>query len=115
MLNAVREHSQYQAQLVDVRSSIIAAYYKLQVEFGMMSWQQFDQNRQEKSLFSPLDPVQNWLIRQDSTRQPSDTVIIQPVIRQTSELITYPMDDAISDSVYVSQINDVDESPLKVQ
>lgn len=115
VLNAVREHSQYQAQLVDVRSSIIAAYYKLQVEFGMMSWQQFDQNRQEKPLFSPLDPVQNWLIRQDSTRQPSDTVIIQPVVRQTSELITYPMDDAISDSVYVSQINDVDESPLEVQ
>ncbi|WP_201588147.1 TolC family protein [Psychrobacter jeotgali] len=90
VLNAVREHSQYQAQLVDTRSSIIAAYYKLQVEFGMMSWQQFDQNRQPKPLFSPLDPVQNWLKRQDTVEQTADTVVVQPVVMQQPALVTYP-------------------------
>ncbi len=100
VLNAVREHSQYQAQLVDVRSSVIAAYYKLQVDFGLMSWQQFDKSRQAQPLFSPLDSAQDWLIRQDRTRRSPEPVIIQPVVMQTSGLTTYPIDDAISDPVY---------------
>lgn len=64
VLNAVREHSQYEVQLVETRASIIAAYYKLQVDFGMMSWQQFDQSRQSEPLFSPLDSVKSWVNEQ---------------------------------------------------
>lgn len=84
VLNAVREHSQYQVQLVDSQSSIIATYYKLQVDFGMMSWQQFDQSRQPHPLYHPLDPVKNWFTYQDDARQKPDDVLIQPVVMKNA-------------------------------
>lgn len=73
VLNAVREHSQYQIQLVDTRASIVGAYYKLQVDFGLMSWQQFDQSRQPEPLFKPLDPVKNWLNKHSVSNSKSIT------------------------------------------
>lgn len=101
VLNAVREHSQYQAQLVETRAAIIGAFYKLQVDFGLMSWQQYDQSRQPEPLFSPLDPVKKWLTRQDAARQQSDQVIIQPIVMKEASsdnkddtgLVTYPLND----------------------
>ena len=90
VLNAVREHSQYQIQLVEIRSSIIATYYKLQVDFGMMSWQNFNQSRQPEPLFHPLDPVKKWLNSQNDTQQTSDRVAVQPVGMRTQETIIYP-------------------------
>ena len=86
VLNAVREHSQYQAQLVETRTSIIAAYYKLQVDFGMMPWQKFDQSRQLDPLFRPLDPVKNWFIRQDAARQVPDQAVIEAVVLQSDHV-----------------------------
>lgn len=80
VLNAVREHSQYEAQLVEIRASIIAAYYKLQVDFSLMSWQQFDQSRQPEPLFSPLSVVKDWLGSQDTT---PNSVMDQPTIPQS--------------------------------
>ena len=97
----MREHSQYQAQLVETRAAIIGAFYKLQVDFGLMSWQQYDQSRQPEPLFSPLDPVKKWLTRQDTARQQSDQVIIQPIVMKEASsdnkddtgLVTYPLND----------------------
>jgi len=96
VLNAVREHSQYQAQLVEIQTSIIASYYKLQVDFGMMSWQQYGKSRESQSLYRPLDPVKNWLKRQDSTTQQTGSAAIQPVTSpsQNNGVVTYPIDDA---------------------
>lgn len=91
VLNAVREHTQYQAQLVDARSSIIATYYKLQVDFGMMSWQNFSQSRQPEPLFHPLDPVKTWLNTQHVTQSPPDPAVIQPIGMKKQEMVTYPM------------------------
>lgn len=65
VLNAVREHSDYQIQLVQTRADILGSFYKLQVEFGVMPWQQFAHNRQPTKLFKPLDPVKNWLQKQE--------------------------------------------------
>ena len=60
VLNAVREHSDYQIQLVQTRADILGAFYKLQVDFGLMPWQQFAHNRQPVKLFKPTDPVRDW-------------------------------------------------------
>jgi len=85
VLNAVREHTQYQVQLVDSRSSIIGTYYKLKVDFGMMSWQQFDQSRRLQPLYDPLEPVKSWFIRQDDAWQKPDEVLIQPVVMKNTD------------------------------
>ena len=89
VLNAVREHSQYEIQLVESRTAIIAAYYKLQVDFGMMSWQQFDKSRQPTQLFHPLDPVKSWLNNQSDARP-------QTVVRQDNDMKTYPINKDVS-------------------
>lgn len=61
VLNAVREHNDYQVQLVQTRASLLGAFYKLQVDFGVMPWQQFAANRAPVNLFKPLDNVKNWM------------------------------------------------------
>ena len=101
VLNAVREHSQYEIQLVESRTAIIAAYYKLQVDFGMMSWQQFDKSRQPTQLFRPLDPVKNWLNNQSDARP-------QTVVRQDNDMKTYPINKDVSyDVTETSYDNDL--------
>jgi adhesin transport system outer membrane protein len=65
VLNAVREHSDYQVQLVQTRATLLEAFYSLQVDFGVMQWQDFSYNRQPVTLFRPLDPVKEWLNKQD--------------------------------------------------
>lgn len=100
VLNAVREHSQYQAQLVETRTAIIAAYYKLQVDFSMMSWQKFDQSRQPEPLFSPLDPVKNWLNRQENTTQKTENSFIQPIVMKDKDMVTYSIEDTYGASGY---------------
>lgn len=93
VLNAVREHSEYQAQLVESRTAIIGTYYKLQVDFGMMPWQQFDKSRQSEPLYNPLDPIKNWLSRQTIANQTVDNNTAQTVLKKSNEIITYPLAD----------------------
>ena len=93
VLNAVREHSEYQAQLVESRTAIIGTYYKLQVDFGMMPWQQFDKSRQSEPLYNPLDPIKNWLSRQTIANQTVDNNTAQTVLKKSNEIITYPLTD----------------------
>lgn len=93
VLNAVREHSEYQVQLVESRAAIIGTYYKLQVDFGMMPWQQFDKSRQSEPLYNPLDPIKNWFARQTIATQTVDNDIPQPVLKKSNEIITYPLAD----------------------
>lgn len=91
VLNAVREHSQYQVQLVETRASIIGAYHQLQVDFGRMSWQQFDQSRQPEPLFRPLDPVKNWFVRQEASDQTRHQDTPAPIIKKPDTIKTYPI------------------------
>lgn len=65
VLNAVREHNEYQVQLVQARADLLGAFYKLQVDFGLMDWQRFARNREPVPLFKPLDPVREWLDKQN--------------------------------------------------
>jgi adhesin transport system outer membrane protein len=68
VLNAVREHNDYQVQLVQTRADILGAFHRLQVDFGVMPWQQFGHNRKPVTLFNPIDPVKEWLNKQDKKR-----------------------------------------------
>ncbi len=61
VLNAVREHNDYQVQLVQTRANLLGAFHRLQVDFGVMPWQQFSDNREHVSLFSPLETVKDWV------------------------------------------------------
>lgn len=67
VLNAVREHNDYQVQLAQTRANMLGAFYKLQVDFGVMQWQKFANNRKPVTLFSPIDPVKKWINKQDKT------------------------------------------------
>lgn len=69
VLNAVREQNEYQVQLVQARTDMLGAFYKLQVDFGIMDWQQFAHNREPVRLFKPLDPVKEWFNKQDMTNE----------------------------------------------
>ncbi|MGM8891302.1 TolC family protein [Psychrobacter sp. 1Y1] len=72
VLNAVREHNDYQVQLVQTRAEMLGSFYKLQVDFGVMQWQQFSRNREPVSLFSPIGSVKKWLNKQDKNRAGSE-------------------------------------------
>jgi len=67
VLNAVREHNDYQVQLVQTRAEMLGAFYSLQVDFGIMPWQQFSHNRQPVTLFNPVDSVRQWFNEQDKS------------------------------------------------
>lgn len=77
VLNAVREHSDYQVQLVQTRTTLLASFYNLQVDFGVMQWQDFNVNRQPVRLFNSLDPVREWLNSQDQNIDKTDFQTIQ--------------------------------------
>lgn len=65
VLNAVREHNDYQVQLVQTRADMLGAFYRLQVDFGSMPWQKYGHNREPVTLFKPLDPVKEWINKQE--------------------------------------------------
>lgn len=67
VLNAVRELNDYQVQLVQTQASLLGAFHRLQVDFGVMPWQKFAANREPVILFRPLDPVRDWLHKQDKS------------------------------------------------
>ncbi|WP_011960034.1 MULTISPECIES: TolC family protein [Psychrobacter] len=67
VLNAVRELSDYQIRLVQTRSDILGAFYKLQVDFSLMPWQTFAKNRQPVKMFKVSDPVKDWMNTQNIT------------------------------------------------
>lgn len=65
VLNAVREYNDYQVELVQTRADMLGAFYRLQVDFGIMPWQQYAHNREPVNLFNPLDPVKEWIDKQN--------------------------------------------------
>lgn len=64
VLNAVREKSGYQQQLLQVQSQMLAAFYKLQVDFGRMPWQQNTLNFGPTREFHPYLELEEWVKQQ---------------------------------------------------
>lgn len=69
VLNAVRELSDYQVNLVQTRSDILGSFYKLQVDFSLMPWQVYAHNRQPVRMFNVQDPVKEWVNNQQNKAQ----------------------------------------------
>ncbi|WP_230659814.1 TolC family protein [Psychrobacter sp. I-STPA10] len=90
VLNAVREYSDYQIQLVQTRADILAAYYKLQVDFGMMPWQQFAHNRQPVPLFSVTDSVNEWLSEKNLPSSGASSVTQEDYSQQMAQPLVEP-------------------------
>ncbi|MGO3177708.1 TolC family protein [Psychrobacter sp.] len=88
VLNAVRDLGSYKVQLAQTRASLLEAFYGLQVDFGVMPWQDFGYNRQPTHLFHPLDPVKEWMRNQNKglnqTQSPQYQQIQRPV-RQSEQ------------------------------
>lgn len=63
VLNAVREQSQYEQQLRQVQAQMVANFYKLQVDFALMPWQQqgIEFVQQPVVEFSPFGYLKNEL------------------------------------------------------
>ncbi len=70
VLNALREQNDNKIELVKARATMLGAFYSLQVDLGMMPWQEFQFNRQPQPLFHPLDPLDNWMSKQDYVQLP---------------------------------------------
>lgn len=73
VLNSVRELSDYQINLVRTRSDILGSFYKLQVDFSLMPWQTYANNRQPVQMFSIKDPVKDWVNNQQTRRVQSNS------------------------------------------
>ena len=89
VLNAVREHNDYQVQLVQTQADLLGAFYRLQVDFGIMQWQQFTHNRKPVILFRPMDPVKEWMNKQD-IQKPSRNFGYQAPLKENSIEINLP-------------------------
>lgn len=70
VLNAVREKTGYQQQLLAVQSQMLGAYYKLAVDFGRMPWQNFAAINTPVEEYRPLSAIQSWIKDKSSTLQP---------------------------------------------
>ncbi|MCL1623218.1 TolC family protein [Moraxella sp. Tifton1] len=78
VLNAVRDQSQYEQQLRQAQAQMIASYYKLQVDFGLMPWQQ--SQIQALSIpngnFNPMHAAQEWAMsRRKSLKNHSKAMV----------------------------------------
>lgn len=101
VLNAVRELSDYQRQLLEVQSQMIASFYKLQVDFGAMPWQRGHKViSQPVTEFSAYRNFVDWLDTQRGRRaKPKATV-------KTEELDEWTLDE--SAFVHGSEAGDID-------
>lgn len=62
VLNAVREHTQYEQQLLEVQSQMVASFYKLQVDFGVMDWQsEYSNMHTPTQEFRPYRTFLSWV------------------------------------------------------
>lgn len=97
VLNAVRELSDYKVQLVQIRATLLESFYSLQVDFGVMPWQDFSYNRQPVTLFRPMDSVKDWLNKQNESfsEQPQQPSQAQELQRQQLGYATAAEDDYI--------------------
>lgn len=66
VLNAVREKSGYQQQLLQVQSQMLGAFYKLEVDFGKMPWQNFSSIMTPVQEYHPYVDFKQWLEHQNT-------------------------------------------------
>ena len=116
VLNAVREQNDYQVQLAQTRADMLGAFHRLQVDFGIMPWQQFGQNRQPVSLFKPTDTVKAWINKQDKKRA-SQNLGYQPEVSGLDEeyieiRLPAEMEDSLNRGAHIMLNEDYSITPI---
>lgn len=113
VLNAVREHNDYQVQLAQTRADILGAFHRLQVDFGIMQWQKFGHNRKPVTLFRPTDPVKEWLNKQDK-KNSSPTMGYRPEMNEEYIEISLPaaMEESLNKGDLIMLNEDYSITPI---
>lgn len=113
VLNAVREHNDYQVQLAQTRADILGAFHRLQVDFGIMQWQKFGHNRKPVTLFRPTDPVKEWLNKQDK-KNSSTTMGYRPEMNEEYIEIRLPaaMEESLNNGDLIMLNEDYSITPI---
>lgn len=131
VLNAVREHSQYQQSLLEVQAQMVASFYKLQVDFGMMPWQAGSTLGEPVTEFRPYVALTDWLgsVNTDVFSKPTadeeyllngdglaqedvDYELIQNELIQNEPQTESVTDKLIEDKVYDNSIEDTSVADL---
>ena len=102
VLNAVREQSDYQAQLVQNNALLLSAFYNLQVELGNLPWQAQVAVDQIAPAPQPIARVyteydrlnhrlnEYWSKRQNSAGQPNSDLPTEPVDNTQGQVVISP-------------------------
>lgn len=116
VLNAVREHNDYQIQLVQTRADMLGAFYRLQVDFGSMPWQQYGNNREPVTLFKPLDPVKNWINKQE-VKNSAKRMGYVPAVEEDYIEIRLPdnVEDSLNNGNFIMLNEDYSVTPIVEQ
>lgn len=113
VLNAVREHNDYQVQLVQTRADMLGAFYRLQVDFGGMQWQKYAHNREPVTLFSPTDPVKEWINKQDNKRANPNLEYVSAVEDDYLEIrLPADMEDSLNKGERIMLNDDYSITPI---
>lgn len=91
VLNAVREKSSYQQQLLQIQSQMLGAFYKLEVDFGKMPWQNFAPIMTPVQEYHPYQDFTQWLNHQNAR-----ITHTSPVVGSTTTVSTRPSPETTS-------------------
>lgn len=109
VLNAVRELSDYQRQLLEVQAQMVASFYKLQVDFGAMPWQKDHQVLFEPiTEFRPYRSFKDWTQSQKGRIRPFKDLPTDSVPPPTEPAPEWQLDESafVSDDELTD--NDID-------
>lgn len=124
VLNAVREQSQYEQQLRQVQAQMVASFYKLQVDFALMPWQQQSLGfiQQPSEVFSPYryakQEIGQYLHTQTETAQPVSStpeVIAEAALPSDGPMLSEPEQAVVDDSWQMATPTASEESALAGQ
>lgn len=102
VLNAVREQSQYQQQLLQVQSQMVANFFKLQVDFGVMPWQKVH-TLQDVQEFHPYLQLTQWLAYQDPN---PPEAFFEPMLDDIAPVNDVPDSATTNDSIATDSATD---------
>ena len=139
VLNSLRDQAQYEQQLRHVQTQMVANFYKLQVDFALMPWQQESIRFIQKPVgeFAPFNHAKNELNQYLSSKQslqPPVSVVsdqylisqpppIEPMIRDvtdTTDAWQYHQEDQENtpnidgNKATLDQTNTLDDEPSEI-
>lgn len=121
VLNSLRDQAQYEQQLRQVQAQMVANFYKLQVDFALMPWQQEGVRfiQQPAGEFRPFtyakDELGEYLAARQGSEQPTSlsTVEYPASLPSTTEPMIRDVSDVTDDWEYHDGSDDLPENPTQ--